>query len=86
MRGEVGKKTPKKEKDNRLFYDVVWIIFASILQQFGLCRVYMYKELYWNIISTKGIPLQILVPVSTKMQSSLVFCYKKYPLNREIFY
>ena len=36
MREEVGKKTPKKEMDN--LYGT-WIIFYTILTQFGLCLV-----------------------------------------------
>ena len=30
MRGEGGKKTPKKEMDNPHFYDVTWLIFEIL--------------------------------------------------------
>ena len=32
MRGEVGKKTPKKEMDNTSFYDVTRLFFRHFVQ------------------------------------------------------
>ena len=41
MRGEVGKKTPKKEMDNYSFYDVKWLIFQTLCPVTKTC-------LKWN--------------------------------------
>ena len=39
MRGEVGKKTPKKEMDNPTFYHVTWMTFSPYP-----CKVRVLKQ------------------------------------------
>ena len=39
IRGEVGKKTPKKRWIIPHYYDVKWMIFDTILTKFGLCPI-----------------------------------------------
>ena len=61
MRGEVGKKTPKKEIDNPSFFDVTWLILSHFVKIVNFCEklsiigdyydifIGILKALYWSL-------------------------------------